>query len=150
MLRELKISKEANSIMEDHVVEGFPDEVCGFFFGHETEKERHITSVRKVENAKDGDKRRRFEISPFDYMKAEAHALKENVQLLGVYHSHPQHNADASEHDLKQALPYFSYVIYSIIDGNIDDIKSWQLSENGSHFLEEQVSIIENKKLVNN
>ncbi len=150
MVKELKIVQEANAIMEDHVVTGFPNEVCGFFFGTESSTERHITSVRKVDNAKDGDKKRRFEISPFDYMKAEAFALKEGVQLLGVYHSHPQHPAIASEHDLKQAVPFFSYVIYSVIDGKIDDIKSWQLDENNSQFIEEQVEIIQTKKLVNN
>ncbi len=138
--KQLIIENEPDRIMRADAVESFPNECCGFMYGHETETERIITEARPVVNVKDGDQRRRFEISPFDYMKAEAYALSKNKTLLGVYHSHPQHPAIASETDLKSAMPFFSYVIYSIINGKVDDIKSWQLNEAGESFEEENMS----------
>lgn len=131
------IQQEANKIMQQHAIEIFPDECCGFLYGYETDSLRTIVQAIPVLNSKDGDKRRRFEISPLDYMKAEQYALQHNTTLLGVYHSHPQHPAIASEHDLKQAMPYFSYVILSVIDAKINDIKSWKLNEESMQFDEE-------------
>ncbi len=126
----------------------FPNECCGFMYGREDENgDRFIESVVPVINDKDGDQRRRFEISPFDYMKAEQYALKNNTQLLGVYHSHPNHPAIASQYDLDQAMPYFSYVIISVLEGKPDAIKSWRLKEEERAFYEEQLSI---SKPVNN
>ncbi len=67
-----------------------------------------------MDNHKEGDQRRRFEISDLDYMKAERHAAKEGLTLLGVYHSHPLHPAIPSEHDHTVAMPFFSYLIVSV------------------------------------
>ena len=134
---KLTINKSANEIMQQHAIELFPDECCGFLYGHETNET--IELAVPVVNAKDGDKKRRFEISPLDYMKAEQYALQNNIGLLGVYHSHPQHPAIASEHDLKQAMPYFSYVILSVMDAKIADIKSWKLNEENTIFIEEEI-----------
>jgi proteasome lid subunit RPN8/RPN11 len=62
-------------------------------------------------------------------MKAEQYALLYDTTLIGVYHSHPQHPAIPSEHDLKQALPFFSYIIVSVLDGKSDNLFSWRLNE---------------------
>lgn len=137
----LIINSTADATMQEDAINTFPNECCGFLYGFETASERIVTLAKPVINTKDGDQKRRFEISPFDYMKAESYALQKNLTLLGVYHSHPQHPAIASEHDLKSAMPFFSYVIYSILDGKYDDIKSWQLNEAGEQFEEEQVTI---------
>ena len=138
-LKTVTIDPTADLVMRKDSMDAFPNECCGFMYGYETENERVITKAVPVINSKEGDQRRRFEISPFDYMKAEALALKENTTLLGVYHSHPQHPAIASETDLKSAMPFFSYVIYSVIDGKINDVKSWQLNDAGESFYEESV-----------
>lgn len=139
MSKALIIQREPDTVMRQDAIQSFPNECCGFMYGYETESERIITEARPVINSKEGDQRRRFEISPFDYMKAEGYALSKNKTLLGVYHSHPQHPAIASETDLKSAMPFFSYVIYSIIDGKVNDIKSWQLNKAGEQFEEENV-----------
>lgn len=111
-------------------LQSFPDECCGFFFGKEVDEERIITDVLIVNNSKEGDKRRRFEISPRDYLNAERFADEKELNLLGVYHSHPNHPAIPSEHDRVAAQPYFSYIIISVNENQINDIRSWQLNEN--------------------
>jgi proteasome lid subunit RPN8/RPN11 len=116
--------------MKAHAMAIYPDECCGFLYGAEqTDSSRMITKILEVNNSKTGDKKRRFEISGKDYMLAEKFALENNILLLGIYHSHPNHPAIPSEHDRVAALPYFSYVILSITPGTIDHIRSWQLND---------------------
>lgn len=135
---EIDIAEEALQVMIQDAEKSYPDECCGFFYGQEYGN-RYITEAIPVINSKEGDKRRRFEISPEDYIKAERYAFAHKLRLLGVYHSHPDHPARPSEHDLKQAVPYFSYIILSVQQGKVADITSWQLAEHGT-FEEEAVS----------
>lgn len=138
MATEIEIADEAFEVMIQDAENAYPDECCGFFYGQE-HGNRFITEATPVKNNKEGDKRRRFEISPEDYLKAERYALTQNLKLLGVYHSHPDHPAKPSEHDLKQAVPYFSYLILSVRQGKVVDITSWQLADHGD-FVEETIS----------
>ncbi len=128
-------------------VQIFPDECCGFLFGSEqTDGSRTISKIWVVDNAKPGDKRRRFEISAKDYMLAERFALENDVLLLGIYHSHPNHPAIPSEQDRVAAQPWFSYVIISVIQGQFDHIRSWRLNED-SQFEEENISSVHLNKI---
>lgn len=138
MAVEIEIADAAFEVMIQDAENAYPDECCGFFYGQE-HGNRRVTKAVPVVNSKEGDKRRRFEISPEDYMKAEQYALASELKLLGVYHSHPDHPAKPSEHDLKQAVPYFSYIIFSVQQGKVMDATSWQLAEHGE-FVEEPVS----------
>lgn len=133
----IKISNEAYTTILNDLQAAYPNEGCGFLFGSDT-MERSIEKAIEVDNSKQGDKRRRFEIKPIDYMNAEKYAEKNNLTLLGVYHSHPDHPARPSEHDLKQAVPFFSYIIVSVKNGEVADITSWQLDDSGK-FKEESI-----------
>ncbi|MFL5773322.1 MAG: Mov34/MPN/PAD-1 family protein [Flavisolibacter sp.] len=126
----LDITKDALNSMKDDAVHTYPDECCGFIFGNEGYDNRHITSILVVNNSKDGDKRRRFEIAPRDYLNAELYAEQNEVVLLGVYHSHPESSAIPSETDRLSAQPFFSYIILSVLNRHIDDIRSWRLNDN--------------------
>ena len=125
----ISIHSLANDIMTEDAIGSYPDECCGFFFGNEDAKgNRTVTHVLVVNNAKEGDKRRRFEISPKDYLRAEQFADENNLQLLGVYHSHPNHPALPSETDRLSAQPYFSYLIVSVYNQQVKDVRSWRLN----------------------
>jgi len=125
----------------------YPLECVGFLFGTEASNERHLRIARPVVNSMEGDQRRRFMIDPKDYLMAEKYSEANNIGLLGIYHSHPDHPARPSEHDLKQAVPYFSYIILSIKKGELVDTTSWQLNDHG-HFEEEQI-IIKDENTIN-
>lgn len=146
----LNITDEASATMIADAIETFPNECCGFFYGTETETERIVTIAKPVINSKEGDQRRRFEISPFDYMKAERFALENDLLLLGVYHSHPNHPSVASIHDLAKALPYFSYVIISVMNAKLNTVQSWRLKDDIREFREEAVNIYASKPQVLN
>ncbi len=116
--------------MFEDVLKTFPDECCGFLFGDETEGgDRNFTEIMVVDNSKAGDRRRRFEISAKDYLRAERFADENGLALLGVYHSHPLSPAIPSEHDRVAAQPYFSYIIASVYGEEIRDLTSWRLNE---------------------
>ena len=134
----LIIEPKALEQMFADALQSFPDECYGFFFGKEQGEERRVTEILVVNNSKEGDKRRRFVIAPKDYMNAERHAEDNVLQLLGIYHSHPNHPAIPSEHDRVAAQPYFSYIIISVMDREIAAIRSWQLNEE-SQFEEETI-----------
>ena len=137
----LLLHSTTNDDIRKHAKATYPDECCGFFFG-EDGRDRKITQSREVKNSKQGDRRRRFEISPDDYRKAEKYALEHDIDLLGVYHSHPDHPAEPSEHDRNVALPYFSYIIVSVVHGETNGIRSWQLNEE-RQFEEENIEVTE-------
>jgi len=126
----------ANKMIEDVISND--QECCGFFFGYENAISRTITHAMVVDNSSSRDKKTYFEISIEDYMNAERFAEAEDLRLLGVYHSHPNHPAIPSECDLEMALPGFSYIIISVIDRKYTKIKSWQLNQH-LQFEEEEI-----------
>jgi proteasome lid subunit RPN8/RPN11 len=134
----LSVENIALSKMINDAIRTFPDECCGFLLGHEVGTQRTISTILVVDNSKEGDKRRRFEIAPKDYLNAELFADREGLQLLGVYHSHPNHPAVPSEHDRIAAQPWFSYIIVSVHDEKFEDIRSWRLNDD-LHFEEEKL-----------
>ena len=134
------IEKQSSQAMINDALNAFPDECCGFMFGTEdTMEDRIISDVLIVDNAKQGDKTRRFEISPLDYMKAEQYAIDNNFSLLGIYHSHPKHPAIPSETDRLSAQPFFSYLIISVLENKTISLRSWRLNES-VQFEEEKIS----------
>jgi proteasome lid subunit RPN8/RPN11 len=136
-VKKLPIYPDARKVMEEDALRLFPDECCGFLYGRD-ETEREIIFAQPVHNAKEGDKRRRFEITPKDYLRAENYAIEHDLTLVGIYHSHPLHPAIASEHDRAVAMPWFSYVILSVFPEEIKDTKSWQLNAE-RQFVEESL-----------
>lgn len=134
------IEPKAKNLIADDAIKTYPDECCGFLFGVEDpEENRTVKKILSVDNAKEGDKRKRFLISAKDYLNAENFALENNLNLLGVYHSHPDHPAIPSEQDRVAAQPYFSYVIVSVGNEGASNIRSWKLNDE-FQFEEEQVS----------
>ena len=139
----LDIQPDVLERMTSHAEEAFPNECCGFFYGAEEEGKRIITATTAVDNHKEGDQRRRFEISDLDYMKDERHAAKQGLTLLGVYHSHPLHPAIPSEHDLAVAMSFFSYLIVSVQPEGTAHVRSWQLDDSRTFQEEPMVTLPE-------
>lgn len=134
------IGTESKSRITTDAENSYPDECCGFLYGVEDSKgNRTVNDIVVVQNGKEGDKRKRFEITSQDYIKAEQYADDHDLVLLGVYHSHPDHPPVPSEHDRVAAQPYFSYLILSVEDGKTVLMRSWRLNDD-SQFDEELIS----------
>ena len=143
MKNTLLIDASAYQAIVKDLEKAFPNEGCGFFYGKDDGNARQVFTTWAVPNAKEGNRHRRFEISPLDYIKAERKAKEFGSTLLGVYHSHPNHPALPSVYDLRQAMPYFSYIILSVHDAVAARMTSWRLAEGKRLFEEEQVMVRE-------
>jgi len=121
------------------VAESVKEECCGFLFGYERLEDRIVTKTMVAENVVESDKYRHFEISPMEYLNAERFADQNNLTLVGIYHSHPDHHAMPSESDRLAAYPNFSYVIIAVTNQKFEDIRSWRLNAS-AQFEEELIS----------
>ena len=133
------IDQQANKEMIADATQAYPDECCGFLFGNSERDVQTVALIKAVMNSKEGDRRRRFLIAPKDYLAAERFAEESKLDLIGIYHSHPDHPAIPSEHDRIAAQPNFSYIILSVKNGQFDHISSWRLDEE-QQFEQETIS----------
>ncbi len=136
---ELKLQEKPLDIIIKDATEAYPEECCGFLYGEADKDHREVLEAVPVQNRNEENKGRRFEVSPADYMRAEQYADENGLELLGIYHSHPDHLARPSEFDRKKALPWFSYLIVSVEKGVSKDITSWRL-DGDHHFKEEHLT----------
>ncbi len=141
----IKLSLTTQENISQHALLDYPNECCGFLYGIESNGVREIVDNLRIVNSKIGDKSKRFEIAPNDYLNAEQYAINKGLTMLGIYHSHPNHPSSPSEHDRIAAQPFFSYVILSTTEFKIENIQSWLLNDDFV-FEEEEV---EYKKQIN-
>lgn len=135
----LHISENLLEFIKQHAKSTYPYECCGFIYGTDDGENRSVHHVEKASNSRDGDQRRRFEISVEEYLHAERQAAHLGYDLIGIYHSHPDHPSEPSEHDRNQAVPFFSYVIASVKNGTPGTTQSWRLQEDRT-FSEEAIT----------
>jgi proteasome lid subunit RPN8/RPN11 len=135
----LRLSGTVPGEIRDHGASEYPHECCGAMLGERTETEKTVTRVVRIENARVDGRRNRFLITGQDYVRVEQEAAARGLDLVGFYHSHPDHPARPSQHDLDHALPWFSYVIVAVAGGAPRELTSWILAEDRSRFLEETV-----------
>jgi proteasome lid subunit RPN8/RPN11 len=125
--------------IRDHGAKDYPNECCGAMLGVDGETGREVRSLFPLINRRDDSPRNRFSITPGDFRDAERAASERGLDLLGWYHSHPDHPARPSEFDREHAWPWYSYVIVSVDAGNPKDLTSWRLEDDRSKFLPEEV-----------
>jgi proteasome lid subunit RPN8/RPN11 len=83
---------------------------------------------------------RRYRIGADDYREADRYAQRNGLDIVGFYHSHPDHPARPSDTDLAEAtLPGYSYVIVSVVAGRSEDMTAWTLSANRKRFDQESI-----------
>ena len=137
----LHFSKTVLGQIQTHGEEAYPEEGAGFMFGT-GEEQRSVLAIFALSNAReDAARHNRYLIKPEDYLKAEIEADRLGLQLIGVFHSHPDHPGQPSDYDRDWAQPFFSYVITSIVAGKTVASRSWRLLEDRSAFVEEPVRI---------
>jgi proteasome lid subunit RPN8/RPN11 len=113
-----------------HGEEAYPHECCGALVG----RNDSAAAVVALPNTTEEGPRRRFLVRPSDYRLAEQRAGELGAELLGFYHSHPDHPARPSQYDLDHAWPNFAYVIVSIAAGAAADMTVWWLKDDRTIF----------------
>ena len=129
----LHVTRAVNEEIRRHGAETYPHECCGALYG----ADGVVTATLALPNTTDEGPRRRFLVRPQDYQEAERRASELGAELLGFYHSHPDHPARPSQYDLDHAWPFFSYIIVSVRNGAAEAMTSWRLRDDRSAFDEE-------------
>ena len=132
----VRLTSEVDAAIRAHGRETFPHECCGAMLG----RDGVVSEAFKLPNTTEEGPRRRFLVRPDDYRIAEKRARDAGLELLGFYHSHPDHPAKPSQYDLDHAWPFFSYVIVSVMSGEDKLLTSWRLKDDRSAFEEEQIT----------
>lgn len=138
MSTPLHVAPDALRIMHAHASRTFPEECCGIMLGHDADDgSRRVVEVICVDNTKDENRKRRYLIDPSALLAAERTARQRAMDVVGIYHSHPNHPSAASEFDREHAMPYWSYLIISCMAGECVNTQSWRLRDDRSVFEEE-------------
>jgi proteasome lid subunit RPN8/RPN11 len=134
-LESLVLNPGIADAIRRHGVETYPNECCGALIGSDGDV-KVVHHVAPLPNNTEEGARRRFLIRPSDYKFVEAEAKRLNQELLGFYHSHPDHPARPSQYDLDHAFPYFWYVIVSVQQAQPENMTVWLLADDRSQFRE--------------
>ena len=154
----LTIPKVLLDQVHAHVTAAYPNEACGLLLGdlQQTVGGSTMHVVVRIEataNVADqlsafeshvpGSLSNRYLISPDDYVRIDRAAHAENLDIIGIFHSHPDHPATPSREDLRTAWLGLSYVIVSVQRGAAADTTSWRLMATGTAFESESIRLIE-------
>lgn len=120
----------------------YPDECVGALLGEAGRSGKFVRAARRVENGRTDERRRRYLVGPEAYRALERSAREAGLELLGFYHSHPDHPARPSEYDREHAWPWYSYVIVSVERGEPRALTSWVLRDGREQFDEEEIQCL--------
>lgn len=138
----IKISAEHLQAICTHAERTYPEECCGMMLGKIGDEGKTVVEVWETLNAWDEEKsaefpgsggvrgkERTFAIAPLDIIKAQKEARDRQLQIIGFYHSHPDHPAMPSEMDRAIAWQVYSYIIVSVSEGKALEVRSWCLDD---------------------
>ncbi len=128
--------------MIDHAKGTYPFECCGLLVGkYKNDKEKDILKIYGVENRNKDRANDRYEIDPGDFYRVDKEASSKGMDILGVYHSHPDHPDRPSDVDREIASATYSYIIFSVNKGEDVTAKSWMFEEIDEPFEEEEIKV---------
>lgn len=126
-----------------HGEDAYPHECCGLLLGtlgaDSAAPAKIIHAVERLDNEREDSRHNRFLITPETFLRADRAARARGLDILGFYHSHPDHPAAPSEFDREHAWPVYSYIIVSVAGGNSRELNSWVLAADRSRFEPETI-----------
>jgi len=148
-LAVLHLSEAQRQAIRAHAERAYPQECCGLLLGWRQAAEKQTCDLWPAQNAWDGEaarsfeglrssqalaagKERHFSIAPREMVQAQKSARERQLDIIGVYHSHPEHPAVPSEFDRAIAWPEYSYPIVAVRDGRARELNGWVLAEDGT------------------
>ena len=142
----LWISVQLAEGIRAHGTEAYPHECCGALLGHDSQATdpnvmREVLALLPLVNRRDDSPRNRFSVTAEDVLDADRAAQKQGLEVIGWYHSHPDHPARPSQYDQDHAWPWYSYVIVSVENGSPQEMTSWRLNDDRHAFSPEGIEI---------
>jgi proteasome lid subunit RPN8/RPN11 len=139
------LAPAARAAVEAHAVEGYPAEVCGLLVGRRRGEAVEVGRADRGRNTNTDRARDRYDLDPRDWIRADRAARADGLEIVGVYHSHPDHPARPSTTDLERAWPDLVYLIVAVERGSVVDATAWVLrQEDGAPrgFIEVEIEIV--------
>ncbi len=133
----MKLRRAMVNQMKEHLERTYPYEGCGIILG----KDDVATEIYRGTNIRQERKEDRFLLDPSDIVNAEKYAKQRSIDILGFYHSHPDHPARPSATDLESAWESYYYIIISVDKGKMSNMGLFKLSEQSNGFIEETINI---------
>ena len=121
----IRIESEPWAQMVAHARETYPNECCGAMLGSTDGEQKAVRIAIRLKNAFAGVQAARYELRPEDLLAADRAARDRNMDLIGIYHSHPDCDAYFSTTDLQNSCPWYSFVVLSIQKGEFHHANSW-------------------------
>jgi proteasome lid subunit RPN8/RPN11 len=121
----IRIESKPWAAMVAHARQTYPNECCGAMLGSMDAAGKTVRAALPLENAFDGVQAARYELRPQDLLAADKAALERHMDLIGIYHSHPDCGAYFSKTDLQNSCPWYSFVVLSIQKGEFHHANSW-------------------------
>jgi len=153
----LKMSVEIAQKIREHGAQGYPNECCGALLGRDADgtaaattgggvplSEREILALFPLVNRREDSPHNRFSVTAEDVRDSEKAAREKGLDVVGWYHSHPDHPAQPSQYDREHAWPWYSYIIVSVANGKPQEMTSWRLSDDRSDYACEEIAIRDN------
>ena len=138
----LRIPKLIYAQIATHLEAAFPNEGGGLLLGDANGRQRNVRMILKLENRfTPEEQHNHYLLSAEDILAGENAAEKHGIDVIGVFHSHPDHPAQPSDYDLEEAWPWWSYLIVSVHANGTGTARSWLLSDDRTQFNEERVTI---------
>lgn len=139
----LEISSSLLDEIHTHGEESYPEEGAGLLLGSSNEDMRQVSEILKLTNSReDSARHNRYLLTAQDMLRGEQEAMKRELDIVGIFHSHPDHPNRPSEFDREWAMPWFSYIITSVNEGKAKESRSWRLSDDRLEFSEERIKVI--------
>lgn len=136
----IDIKKDHIEQINEHAIKDYPYECCGIILGKFNGSEKTVTQILPIINDReDENKHNRYLIPSSKMLETELYAIRNGLDIVGFYHSHPDHPATPSAFDVEHALPVYSYFIVSVYDAKVVDFTLSVLSHDRSKFEEELI-----------
>lgn len=135
----IRIDEQPWAVMLEHARGAYPNECCGALLGKIEEDRKSVTVALPLENSFHGVQAQRYEIRQDDLLRADAEARARGLDLIGIFHSHPDCDAYFSKTDLENSCPWYSFVILSIKRGEFDHARSFLPDPDQTHAADEPI-----------
>jgi proteasome lid subunit RPN8/RPN11 len=140
----LLIAEDLLQRIHAHGESAYPEEGAGLLLGRAGGGDTQVERLLEFANAREPSARHnRYLLTAEDYLRGEMEAARLDLEVIGVFHSHPDHPNRPSEFDREWAMPFLSYVITSVQSGRAVESRSWLLSQDRTQFTEEVITVIE-------
>lgn len=141
----LKINSALYNSLRQHGERTYPHECCGVLLGHIGDGVRVVTAIAPCGNTRDDSPQNRYNIDPRELIRIQREGRERGEDIVGFYHSHPDHPPQWSKTDFAEAHWYgCSYVITGVAKGKADKTNSFELTgvdENEKKFVDEEIEV---------